>query len=134
MSFIIAKKGARKSKSQVYISKSARTISFSAGFFRENKIDTSNYSYARLAMDKDRNEIAFDFMESNKGNEDECLKLTFTQSKTAASCPVNSILTTFEKKISDISGTYAGVAVTGPISIPGFSSNAFILRVDYRKG
>lgn len=132
MTFIIAKKGTRQSDSKIYISKIARTITLSAGFCREHDIDLEKIKFARLAMDSEKRDIAIDLVESG-GDSREYLKLSLTQTKTAASFSVNPILTTFKVDIKDIAGAYRGRAIEGPERIPGFSNNALILKTKYRE-
>lgn len=132
MGFIIAKKGARPSESKIYISDKAKTISFSAGFFRDQGISPLAEKYIKIAYDVDAEEIAVEFSEMKKNNT-EYLKLTPTASKTAASCSVNSLLSTFSIDIIDIKGTYKEKAVQGPVKIEGFADKAYILKTRYRK-
>lgn len=132
MTFIVAKKGTRKSSSQINISESARTITFSAGFFRTHNIKLDKPLYTRLAFDTEAKEIAVEFAEADKKN-DEYLKLTLAQSKTSASCSIIPILSTFSIKIREISGIYKDGAIAGPIRINGFSDNGFILKVKNRE-
>lgn len=132
MSFKIAKKGARPSNSQIYISEKARTITFSVGFFRVNNIQVDKTNFMRLAFDDDAKEIALEFSETKKNNT-EYLKLTHIQSSTSASCSINPILTTFSVDIREISGTYKGKAISGPVRINSFSDSGFILRTKNRE-
>ncbi|KKP67164.1 MAG: hypothetical protein UR68_C0013G0034 [Candidatus Roizmanbacteria bacterium GW2011_GWA2_35_19] len=132
MSFIIIKKGTRKSPSQINISESAKTITFSAGFFRTYKISVIRTPYIRLAVDITSKEIAFEFAELDKKNS-EYLKLTPTISKTSASCSVNSILSTFSTDIKEISGIYKDGAISGPVKINGFSEHGFIIKIKNRE-
>ena len=130
--FIVAKKGTRKSNTQINISSSAKTITFSAGFFRTYNIDLSQTLFVRLAYDTSAKEIAVEFANMDKKN-DEYLKLTLAQSKTSASCSVIPILSTFSILIKDIAGIYKDGSISGPIKINGFSENGFILKTKNRE-
>lgn len=132
MGFITAKKGARRSESKIYVSDKAKTMSFSAGFFRNENIDLSKIKYIKMAYNQDTEELAVEFSETKK-NASEYLKLTPTTTNTSASCTVNSILSTFSMDIEDIKGTYKGKAVQGPVQIEGFAEEAYILKAKYRK-
>ena len=132
MNFTVVKKGSRPSPASVYIAENSKTINFSVGFFRTFSIDLSHMKFMRLAFDNDASEIAIEFLEEEK-NSDECLKLTFTESKKAASSSVNPILGTFSLDIKAIAGTYKDKAIRGPSKINGFTDRGFILEVKNRK-
>ncbi len=131
MGFVVAKKGVRTSKAQINISRLAKTITFSAGFFRTHDINLNKITYVRLAFDTNVKEIAVEFAEVDENN-DEYLKLTLTQSKTSASCSANPILTPFKVNIEEISGIYKDGAISGPVQINGFSDHGFILKINNR--
>jgi len=132
MSFIIAKKGARKSEVTVKISRNIRSITFSPGFFRNYPINLGNENYIRFAYDSESKRIAFEFLNTN-ANDSECLKLTLTKSKTSASCSVNAILSTFSISIDSIYGTYTKEAIVGPVEIKDFSNKGYIIDIKARK-
>ena len=132
MTFAIAKKGARPSNPKIYVSEKAKTLTFSAGFFRTYDIQLNKANYVRLAFDIEAKEIALEFLETKK-NDTEYLKLTRTQFSTSASCSINPILATFSIDIREVSGTYKGKALSGPVRINGFSDNGFILRIKNRE-
>jgi hypothetical protein len=130
--FKVATKGSRPSDTKVYISSIARTINFSAGFFRTFNIDINLTKYIRLAYDTDTKEIAIEFSDI-KRNDNEYLRMTLTQSKTSASSSINPILATFSIGINEISGTYKGEALIGPVKINSFTDKGFILKVKLRE-
>jgi hypothetical protein len=132
MTFIVAKKGTRKSNPQVNISESAKTITFSAGFFRTYNIDLNKTTHLRLAYDASAKEIAIEFSHVDKEN-DEYLKLSQAQTKTSASCSIIPILSTFSVLIKEISGIYKESAISGPVKIGGFAESGFILKIRNRE-
>lgn len=132
MVFITAKKGTRPSEPKIYIAEKAKTMTFSAGFFRTHDIKLANENYVRLAFDVSTKEIALEFS-ALKRNDEEYLRLTLAQSKTSATCSVNPILATFSIDIKKIAGTYKDDAISGPVKINGFSDQGFILRTRSRE-
>lgn len=131
MSMKAAKRGARTSKTKITISENIKTISFSAGFFRNHNLNQNNAKFVRLGYDVDTNEIGLEYLK-NPDNSGEAMKLTYTKVGTAASCPVRSLLTTFALDIKDVSGVYKNDAIVGPIKIDEFAYEGFLLKVNKR--
>lgn len=131
MAMKAAKRGARTSDPKITINEKIKTISFSAGFFRNHNINEENTKFIRLGYDADTNEIGIDFLRKPE-NSDEAMKLTYTKTGTAASCPIRSLLTSFALDIKDVSGAYKNDAIVGPTKIEEFSDEGFLLKVNKR--
>lgn len=126
-----AKRGARTSDAKITINENIKTISFSAGFCRNHNLNKDNAKFVRLGYDVDTNEIGLEFLKK-PDNSGEAMKLTYTKTGTAASCPVRSLLTSFALDIKDVSGVYKNDAIVGPIKIDEFADEGFLLKVNKR--
>jgi len=126
-----AKRGARTSEEKITINEKIKTISFSAGFFRNHNLNQDNAQFVRLGYDADTNEVGIDFL-GKSDNSDEAMKLTYTKTGTAASCPIRHLLTSFALDIKDVSGLYKDDAIVGPTKINGFTDEGFLLKVNKR--
>jgi hypothetical protein len=132
MAMIAAKKGSRPSSSQITINDKIMTINFSAGFFRDNKSLLEKVEYVKLGYDTDTKQIGVGFLiEDDKSGE--LMKLSYTPTHTAASCPVRSLITSFSLNIKDIAGVYSGDAIDGPTKIDGFADDGFLLKISHRE-
>ena len=131
MAMKAAKRGVRISEDKITINDKIKTITFSVGFFRNQNINPGNTKFVRIGYDADTNEIGIDFLRKSDSNE-EAMKLTYTKTRTAASCPIRSLLTTFALDIKDISGTYIKTAIIGPTKIKEFTDQGFLLKVNKR--
>lgn len=131
MTMKAAKRGARTSDEKITINSKIKTISFSAGFFRNHNLNQDNTKFVRIGYDADTNEIGIDFLKKSDSS-GEAMKLTYTKTRTAASCPIRSLLTSFGLDIKDIFGIYKDDAIVGPTKIEEFSDQCFILKVKKR--
>ena len=122
------KKGARPtSEVKVRISERAKTISFSSGFVRKYKLSQETHTHVRLGYDTVTKEIGVEFCKDRPASEN-LMKLSYTASKTAASCPVRPILNKFDLQISNIAGDYLeGKAINAEVPISGFAKSGFLL-------
>jgi hypothetical protein len=110
----------------------AKTISFSSGFFRAHGINPNVVKFFREGYDPDTREIGIEFLQKPDKN-GEALKLNFTKAGNAAHGPIRALISTFALKAEDLSGVYEEAAIAGPVDIPGFAGNGFLLKVDLRK-
>lgn len=131
MAMKAAKRGVRASEGRITINDKIKTITFSVGFFRTQKLNHNNTQYVRFGYDVDTNEIGIDFLRKFD-SDGEAMKLTYTKSKSAASCPIRSLLATFNMDIKDISGTYINDAIIGPTKIIEFTDQGFLLKINKR--
>lgn len=132
MAMRAAKRGSRPSSTKVTINEKGMTINFSAGFFRDYQLVREKTQYAKLGYDADTSEIGVGFLkEDDKSGE--AMKLSYTQTGTAASCPIRSLLTFFSLEIKDITGVYMDDAIDGPVKIEGFADEGFLLKISKRK-
>jgi hypothetical protein len=131
MTMRAAKRGSRPSSSQITINDKIMTISFSAGFLRDYNLTRDKAGYVRIGYDVDTNEIGLDFLREDDQS-GEAMKLSYTQTGTAASCPIRSLLTSFSLKVQSISGVYKDDAIAGPTKIAGFAEKGFLLKVSMR--
>ena len=117
------KKGARPtSEVKVRISEKAKTLSFSSGFVKKYNINEATHTHVRLGY-----EIGLEFCKSKAASES-LMKLSYTVSKTAASCPVRPILNKFDLQIANIAGDYQGNAIKTEVTINGFAKSGFLLN------
>lgn len=86
-------------------------------------LDQANY--VRFAYDDEKNIIAFEFLKEETVST-ECFKLNkvVTLSSLLNYCNIN---------IKDIAGVYSKNAIEGPVDIPGFSKNAYLIYINKRE-
>jgi len=121
------KKGTRPtSEVKVSISEKAKTISFSSGFVKKYKINNKTHTHVRLGYDPITKEIGLEFCK-HEADSESLMKLSYTASKIAASCPLRPILNKFDLQIANISGVYTGKAIKAEVPIKGFAKSGFLL-------
>lgn len=129
MAMRAAKRGSRPSSTKITINEKGMTINFSAGFFRDHHLIREKTQYAKLGYDDETKEIGVAFLkEDDKSGE--AMKLSYTQTGTAASCPIRSVLTYFSLAIKDIAGVYMDDAIDGPVKIDGFADEGYLLKIN----
>lgn len=135
MALEFAEVGQKRGKVTVSISKKTRLISFSSGFYKKY-LGNRRPDYLRQGYDKEENKIGIQFCEEDDDS-GQLLKLSYTETKNAASCGVTPIMNKFGLEIEDVDGTYSEGAISkksGSITIiSGTYSDVFLLDIDKRK-
>ena len=123
------KKGGRFSPIKIRIDEQYKTIYFSSGFCRKYNISHKTTQFVRLGYDTETNKIGLEFCR-DADNFGGLYKFSIYGGCTSTySCHMQALLTTFKLNISDIAGSYFENAIEGPVNIPQFCKNGFLLNV-----
>ncbi len=124
MALIVVKKTLTSASCyKIRINEKLKAISFGSKFIQMEHLDQANY--VRFAYDDEKNIIAFEFLKEETVST-ECFKLNkvVTLSSLLNYCNIN---------IKDIAGVYSKNAIEGPVDIPGFSKNAYLIYINKRE-
>jgi len=124
------KKGGRFLPIKIRIDQEYKVIYFSAGFCREYSFSDKTIKFVRLGYDTETNKIGIEFCKDND-NSGGLYKFSIYGgcTSTSYSCHMQALLTDFKLNISDIAGSYFENAIEGPVNIPQFCKNGFLLNV-----